>query len=138
MIKATESAGASTRRGMRCGESVLRGRAMEISPMEAAATTESTSGSIEVIAIDEHSAVGYIAVVIKKDIVVMPIRSPVALHTRAKDRIRERKRPQGQRVLSQWFAPACLPFLAMCSLGCPPSQHGRALPEQHSSRPAVG
>src|SRR6266852_5293776 len=73
----TASAGASTRRGMRCGESVLRGRAMEIAPMEAAATTESTSGSIEVIAIDEHSAVGYIAVVIKKDIVVMPIRSPV-------------------------------------------------------------
>src|SRR5260370_39169927 len=77
MIKATESAGASTRRGMRCGESVLRGRAMEISPMEAAATTESTSGSIEVIAIDEHSAVGYIAVGIQKDTVVMPIRSPV-------------------------------------------------------------
>src|SRR5258708_9092794 len=77
MIKATESAGASTRRGMRCGESVLRGRAMEISPTEAAATTESTSGSIEVIAIDEHSAVGYIAVGIQKDIVVMPIRSPV-------------------------------------------------------------
>src|SRR5712691_9006567 len=78
VIKTAECAGVGARLGMRCSESVLRGRAMKVSPMKATATIESTSGSIEVIAIHEHSAVGYVAVVIKKDIVVMPIVPPVS------------------------------------------------------------
>ena len=58
MIKTAEGAGVGTRPGMRCGKSVLRGRTMKIFSMKPTATIESASGSVEVIAINEHSAVG--------------------------------------------------------------------------------
>lgn len=72
MIKTTESAGMSAGLGMRTRESMLRCRAVETW----AAAVKST-GVIEIVAIDENSAVGYVAVVVKHDPVVTPIVSPV-------------------------------------------------------------
>ena len=79
MVEAAERARMGATLGMRCGESMLATtESSRPSPMKAATTIESTPGSIEVRAISENSAVGYVTVVVKHNIVVTPIRSPVA------------------------------------------------------------
>src|SRR6266446_6060734 len=131
MIKAAECTGMRTWLGLWCREPMLR-RA-ETSPAGRAAAVKSTAmksaGAIEVVAIDENFAVGYVAVVVEKNAVMMPIITPV-VPAPAMGHIQARKQPQGRPVRSQWFAPACSPFPAMCCLSSPPSLRAHALPEQ--------
>src|SRR3954463_4820897 len=77
VIKTSEGTGAGA--GLRVGrsKSMLRRAAVEISSMKPAAAIESASSGIEVFAVREDSAVRYEPMMVEKDIVVMPIRSPV-------------------------------------------------------------
>lgn len=78
MIKAAEGAGVRTAGGMRRSKSVLAAsQASWLSAMKSA-SIESTPGGIEVIAIDEHSTVGDVTVVIEKNAVTMPVITPMS------------------------------------------------------------
>src|SRR5579864_1805712 len=75
MIEAAERSRMSAALGMRC-ESMLVTRESSRSAVKSAVSMEST-GVIEVLAIGENSAAGYVAVVVEHDPVV-PIVSPVS------------------------------------------------------------
>ncbi len=76
MIKATERAGVGAGLAMGCEPMLATAKSFLTSTMKSAASMKSTD-AIEVVAIDENSAVGYVAVVIEHD-PVMPIVSPVS------------------------------------------------------------
>ena len=83
MIKATERAGVGAGLAMGFESMLATTKSSFTSTMKSPASMESTStmkstGAIEVVAIDENSAVGYVAVVVEHDPVVMPIVSPVS------------------------------------------------------------
>ena len=78
MIKAAEGAGVCTSLSMRCRESMLAtGESSRSSAMKPAGSVKSASGSIEVVAVHENSAVGFVVVIVETNVVVMPIVSPV-------------------------------------------------------------
>src|ERR1700740_2755593 len=74
MIKATERAGVGAGLAMGC-ESMLAPTKSSFTSTMKSASMKST-GATEVVAIDENSAVGYIAMVVEHD-PVMPIVPPV-------------------------------------------------------------
>src|SRR5580704_4729183 len=73
VIEATEGS------GMGAGESVLgtRESSCRCAAMKSAAAVKVTFRNIEMVAIDEDSAVGLVGVVVETNIVVMPVVSPV-------------------------------------------------------------
>src|SRR6267154_5901798 len=79
MIKSAERAGVVAGLGVWRRESVLRRGETPAARRAAVKSTSSSksAGVIEVVAVDEHSAVGYVRVVVVNDIVVMPVGSPV-------------------------------------------------------------
>src|SRR6266576_1261571 len=127
MIKTTESTGMRTSLAVWCCKPMLAaGKSSSGCTAVKSAAVKST-GMIEVVAVREDSAVGYVVVVVKNDTLVMPVVSPVVpsparqgtgpdmntslatprwvLHTRARGHIPERKQPEGQPVRSQSFCP---------------------------------
>src|SRR5216684_8875062 len=79
MIKAAERAGVVASLGMRRREPMLRcGETLAARRAAVKSTSPAKSArAIDVVAIDENSAVGYVRVMVVNDIVVMPVRSPV-------------------------------------------------------------
>src|SRR5258708_40341437 len=77
VIKPSEGTGAGAGLGMGRSKSMLRRAAVKFFSMESSAAIESASSGIEVFAVREDSAVRYEPMMVEKDIVVMPIRSPV-------------------------------------------------------------
>lgn len=75
MIEATESAGVHASLAVGRRESMLWRPTVKSSPMRP--MIEPASASVEVIAINENSAVGHVTVVVEKDAVMVPIRSPM-------------------------------------------------------------
>jgi hypothetical protein len=75
MIEATESAGVHATLAVGRRESMLWRPTVKASPMKA--MIEPASASVEVITINENSAVGHVAVVVEKDAVMVPIGSPM-------------------------------------------------------------
>jgi hypothetical protein len=77
MIKAAECAGVSSRLAVWRRESMLAtGESSRSSAMKSVCSVKS-AGAIEVVAIDENSAVGNVGIVVKNDAVAMPVVSPV-------------------------------------------------------------
>jgi hypothetical protein len=77
MIKAAECAGVRSRLAMwRLKSMLATGESSGLSAMKSASSMKS-AGAIELVAICEHSAVGYVAVVVENNAVMMPIVSPV-------------------------------------------------------------
>src|ERR1700751_42655 len=87
MIKATERTGVGAELAMGCESMLATAKSSLTSAMKSTASMESpapmepaasvkSSGAIEVVVIDEDSAVGYVAVMIEHD-PVMPVVSPV-------------------------------------------------------------
>src|ERR1700756_2219958 len=76
MIKATEGAGVGPALAMRC-ESMLASRKSSLSSAVKSAGSVKSACVVEVLAIVEDSAVGFVTVVVEKDAVVMPVISPV-------------------------------------------------------------
>jgi len=90
MIKAAECSGMGTGLRVRRHRSMLRVRSPTESPTSArapvlksasatkpAGTIDAHTPAIEVVAIDEDSAVRYVGVVVVDDVSVMPVKSPV-------------------------------------------------------------
>ena len=86
-------------------------RRAETSPAGRAAAVKSTAmksaGAIEVVAIDENSAVGYVAVVVEKNAVMMPIITPVvpapAIPSKEADSKAETKRNSRTGKKQSWI-----------------------------------
>jgi hypothetical protein len=79
MIKSTESARVGAGLGMP-RESMLRSRRAVETRVAAVKSVGSmkSPGMTEVVTVDEDSAVGYVAVVVEHDPVVMPVVSPMS------------------------------------------------------------
>src|SRR6201982_4171175 len=75
MIEATESPGVDASLAVGRRESMLWRPTVKASPMKA--MIEPAPASVEVITINENSAVGHVAVVVEKDAVMVPIGSPM-------------------------------------------------------------
>src|ERR1017187_938506 len=77
MIKAAECAGVSSRLAVGRRESMLAPGESSRSPAMKSVCSVKSAGAIEVVAIDENSAVGNVGIVVKNDAVAMPVVSPV-------------------------------------------------------------
>src|SRR5258708_39334099 len=71
MVKTAECPGMRSRLGMRCEPMLAAGESSFASAMKSASV-------IEIITIDEDSAVGDVRVVVENDSVVVPVGSPVS------------------------------------------------------------
>src|SRR5579864_6616112 len=77
MIKAAECAGMHTTLSVWRGESMLAARESSCSSTVKSVCCMKSASRVEVLAICENSAVRYVTVMIEKDVVVMPVESPV-------------------------------------------------------------
>jgi hypothetical protein len=105
MIEATESAGVHATLAVGRRESMLWRPTVKSSPMKP--MIEPASASVEVIAINENSAVGHVAVVVEKDAVMVPIGSPMvptpAKTTKKAKAEAEAKSNSGTRKVQTWI-----------------------------------
>jgi hypothetical protein len=77
MIKTAECAGVVSNLAVwRCESMLATGESSRASAMKSVCSMKSTA-AIEVVTIDENSAVGDIGIVVENDVMVMPVLSPV-------------------------------------------------------------